>query len=637
MSQASRNGKPGHKFLSGFLCLLAINLAYNIFCPPAWCQEEDSTFVALPARDSVASADTAAVTDTVTADTAAIADSVAADSVVAIIDSVAADSIVASDTTVIEPAHIPTTAETLIEERRKSVVRGQIAPQIPYEDRNQPNRIFLERADKLVADEERSTDYQILRGNVIFSKSGTLMYCDSAYFYNATNSLDAFGNVKMNQGDTLFVYGDELYYDGMAELAQLRYNVRMENGEVTLYTDSLDYDMAANLGYYFDGGKIIDATNELTSVYGQYDPDTKDAEFTFDVELVNPEYVLRSDTLFYNTSTHVATIVSPTTIVSDSNIIYTDRGWYNTDANNATLYNRSLVVGNNGMKLTGDTVFYDRAIGYGEAFGNMVLTDSVHSSILDGDYGYHNEMTNQSFATKRARAREFSDGDTLHLHADTIRTYLDDDSLRVMVANPRARFYRSNVQGICDSMSFQQRDSILYMFDHAVLWSDSRQISGNEIYLHFNDSTADYALLPNYGFMAEHIGEIYYNQLTGKEMKAYFIDEELRQLDVNGNVQLIMFPMENDSTYNKVVDAESSYMIVRLKPQQQVDQINMWPDVSGNVTPLYLSKRSQYYLKDFGWYESLRPTDPMDIFNYPADMERFMSTETKQKRRVKKN
>ena len=626
---------------------MAINLAYNIFCPPAWCQEDDSTFVALPARDSIAPADTVAapdataiagIADSVAADSVvAIIDSVAADSVVAIIDSVAADSVVASDTTVIEPAHIPTTAETLIEERRKSVVRGQIAPQIPYEDRNQPNRIFLERADKLVADEERSTDYQILRGNVIFSKSGTLMYCDSAYFYNATNSLDAFGNVKMNQGDTLFVYGDELYYDGMAELAQLRYNVRMENGDVTLYTDSLDYDMAANLGYYFDGGKIIDATNELTSVYGQYDPDTKDAEFTFDVELVNPEYVLRSDTLFYNTSTHVATIVSPTTIVSDSNIIYTDRGWYNTDANNATLYNRSLVVGNNGMKLTGDTVFYDRAIGYGEAFGNMVLTDSVHSSILDGDYGYHNEMTNQSFATKRARAREFSDGDTLHLHADTIRTYLDDDSLRVMVANPRARFYRSNVQGICDSMSFQQRDSILYMFDHAVLWSDSRQISGNEIYLHFNDSTADYALLPNYGFMAEHIGEIYYNQLTGKEMKAYFIDEELRQLDVNGNVQLIMFPMENDSTYNKVVDAESSYMIVRLKPQQQVDQINMWPDVSGNVTPLYLSKRSQYYLKDFGWYESLRPTDPMDIFNYPADMERFMSTETKQKRRVKKN
>ena len=649
MRERSNKNSDGHKFLSGFLCLLAIFLLHNVLGATAWSQSSDSIAV-LPSIDS---AIVAADPDTLPGDTSqapppqpagsdSIVDSAEpADTTTVVGDSLPAGPVAAeivpadsvdepqagsgSRDTVAKPAHLPPRNP------------NRISPQIPYEDRNQKNKIFLEQADKLVADEKRSTEYQILRGNVVFSKSGTLMFCDSAYFYEKTNSLDAFGNVKMNQGDTLLVFSDVLYYDGMEELAQLRFNVRMENGEVTLYTDSLDYDMTENLGYYFEGGKIVDAANELSSVYGQYDPDTKDAEFLFDVELVNDDYVLNTDTLFYNTATHVATIVSRTTIVSDSNIIYTDRGWYNTDADKATLYNRSLIVGNNGMKLTGDTVFYDRTEGYGEAFGNMVLTDSVHSSILDGDYGYHNEVTNQSFATKRARAREFSQGDTLYLHADTIRTFPDVDSTRIMVANPRVRFYRFNIQGICDSMTFVERDSMLNMYDHALLWSDARQISGNEINLHFNDSTADYALLPNYGFMAEHLGEIYYNQLSGKEMKAYFIDQELRQLDVNGNVELIMFPMENDSTYNKVVDAESSYMIVKLKPKQEVDQINMWPDVSGNVTPLYLSKRSQYYLKDFGWYETLRPTGPDDIFNYPRDMERFMSTETKQKRRVKKN
>ena len=522
-------------------------------------------------------------------------------------------------------------------QRRNAVKANRISPQIPLEDRNQSDKIFLERADKLIADEARSTDYQVLRGNVVFSKSGTLMYCDSAYYYDKTNSLDAFGHVKMNQGDSLFVYADVLWYDGMDEMAQLRHNVRMENGEATLYTDSLDYDMVENLGYYFDGGQIVDATNELSSVYGQYNPHTNDAEFLYDVELVNPDYVLTTERLLYNTTTHIANIVTDTQIVSDSVTIYTDRGWYNTDEDNATLYNRSLVVGNNGITLTGDTVFYDRTKGYGEAFGNMVLTDSVRSSIVDGGYGYHDQVSNISFATINARAREYSQGDTLHLHGDTIRTFLDQDSLRIMVANPRVRFYRFNIQGLCDSMSFQQRDSILYMFDHALLWNENRQISGNEIQVHFNDSTTDYALLPNYGFMAEHLGEIYFNQLAGKEMKAYFLDNELRQLDVSGNVELIMFPMEDDSTYNKVVDAESSYMIILLKPQQQIDKINMWPDVSGNVTPLYLSKRTQFYLKDFGWYETLRPTSPEDIFVYPPDMERFMNTETKQARRTRKS
>ena len=201
--------------------------------------------------------------------------------------------------------------------QHKSERSRTVAPQVPSADRQQKNKVFLEHADYLVADEKISTEYQILRGNVVFRKEGVFMYCDSAYFYDASNSLDAFGNVKMNQGDTLFVYSDVMYYSGIDEIAQLRHNVRLENRDMTLYTDSLDYDMIENLGYYFDGGRIVDSENELVSVYGQYDPDTKDAEFLFDVELINEKYVMRTDTLHYNTSTHIANIVGPTTIVSD--------------------------------------------------------------------------------------------------------------------------------------------------------------------------------------------------------------------------------------------------------------------------------------------------------------------------------
>ncbi len=512
----------------------------------------------------------------------------------------------------------------------------RVVPQVPSANRQQKNKVFLEHADYLVADEKISTEYQILRGNVIFRKEGVFMYCDSAYFYDSSNSLDAFGNVKMIQGDTLFVYSDVMYYSGTDEIAQLRYNVKLENKDMTLYTDSLDYDMVANLGYYFEGGRIVDSENELVSIYGQYDPNTKDSEFLFDVELRNEKYVMRTDTLHYNTATHIANIVGPTTIVSDSNIIYSQRGWYNTETDKATLYDRSLLVGNNGIKLTGDTLYYDRVAGYGEAFSNMILTDSVHNSILDGDYGFHNERENRSFATIRARAREISEGDTLYLHGDTIRTYMLEDSSRVMIAEPNVRFFRFNMQGICDSMTYVQRDSMLYMDRHSIIWSGNRQITGNSIDIHMNDSTVDYALLPDYGFMAELIEDVYFNQLSGKEMKAYLVNQELRQLDVSGNVQLIMYPMEEDSTYNKLVDAESSYMIVLLKPQQEIDKITMWPEVTGNVTPLYLAKKSQYYLAGFAWYDVLRPKSPDDIFIIPKEMEELFNSPANT-RRVHKN
>ena len=475
----------------------------------------------------------------------------------------------------------------------------ELKPHIPEADRYQKNKVFLEYADELLADENLTPDFQILRGNVKFRKQGMYMFCDSAYFYFKTNSIDAFGNVKMEQGDTLFVYADVLFYDGIDELARLRNNVRMINREVTLFTDSLDYDMTENLGYYFEGGKIVDSQNELSSVYGQYEPDTKNAEFLFDVELVNEKYIMKTDTLHYNTDSKIADIVGYTTIVSDSNIIYTNKGWYNTKEEKATLYNRSLIVGKNNEKLTGDTVFYDRNLGYGEAYGRMELTDSVHSTILDGDYGYHNEKLNRSFATMRARAREFSKNDTLYLHGDTIRTYLDDDSLRVMIASPKVRFYRINLQGVCDSMVMEERDSLLKMYKHPVVWTDARQIFGNEILVHFNDSTVDYAELPNSAFVAEHLGEIYFNQLSGKKMKAFFENEEMRRLEVDGNALVLLLPMENDSTYNKYVTSEGSFLTMLLKPKQEVEKIMMWPSPSGKAVPLYLAKKQSCIYRVF--------------------------------------
>lgn len=501
----------------------------------------------------------------------------------------------------------------------------KFTPQIPDADRYQKNKVFLEYADKLSMDEAISTDYQVLTGNVKFRKEGMFMYCDSAHFYESSNSLDAFGNVRMEQGDTLFIYSDILNYNGDEELARLRYNVRMINRDVTLTTDSFDYDLAINLGYYTTGGKIVDSSNELTSVYGQYSPDSKDAEFLFDVILTNEKFVLSTDTLKYNTNNHIADIVGITNInTNDSTLIVSDLGWYNTDTEEATLYNRSTIYTKDGKVLNGDTLFYDKKAGFGEAFGAMVLTDSVNSSILEGDYGFYNEIEEASFSTGHSRAMEYSQGDTLYLHADTLRTYIDKiDTTRVLVGFHNTRFYRIDMQGICDSISFTSRDSLLHMHIHPIVWNENKQIFGNVIDVHLNDSTVDWARLPQFGFMAEQIESIYYNQLTGNEMFAVFENGTIKELDVSGNVQTIFFPAEEDSTYNKMVFAESSFLKIWFNGQQ-IDKLKMWPDINGKAIPLFLSKRSDYYLKDFAWYDKLRPVDKDDIFVIPPEMKALM-------------
>lgn len=520
-----------------------------------------------------------------------------------------------------------------------------IKPTIPSANRHTEGRVFLERADKLLMDEKVSTEYQVLIGNVQFRKGDMFMFCDSAHFYEASSSLNAFGNVRMEQGDTLFVYADELDYNGADELATFYGDdinpVRLINKDVELETYTFYYDIASNIGYYDNEGKITDAENQLTSGYGQYSPDTKDAEFREHVvlnDIEEKDFRMTTETLLYNTGTHIARIISPTTIVTDSATVYSSNGIYNTDMGFSELFDRSLIVTEGGSTLTGDTIYYDQKAGFGEAFGNMVLTDSVRQTMLEGNYGCYFEKQDSAFATNRARILEYSKGDTLYMHGDTIRSYvLHYDSTHVMTAYPRVRFWRVDIQGLCDSLSFMERDSTLYMHRHPIVWNEARQIFGNVIYVHFNDSTVDWAKLPEFGFTAEHVGEEFYNQLSGKEMLATFVDGNMRRLDVSGNVEVVLLPEESDSTINKIVNSESSFLTADFSAgPMQVERIKMWPDVTGTATPLYLAKKSIFYLSNFQWYEALRPKDKDDIFNIPPEMEALLNEPdpTVRKRRV---
>lgn len=511
----------------------------------------------------------------------------------------------------------------------------RIAPTVPAANRYQEGKVFLEHADLLhyekipVAEdaEEIPEQYQVLNGNVVMRKGDMFMYCDSAYFYEESNSFDAFGNVRMEQGDTLFVYADELNYDGASELAILYADfgkkVRLINKDVKLETDVFNYDMLNEVGYYTNGGVLTDKQNKLTSVAGEYHPNTKDAYFNYNVHLRSLQNAdtlhIYTDSLDYNTATHIAKIVSKSEIVNSDGVIYSTSGIYNTDTGVGDLYKRSLVVTKRGSTLTGDTLFYDRTKGFGEAFGGVIVTDSVRQVSLHGEYGFYDEIVDSAFVTIRALAKEYSRGDTLYLHGDTINAYTEPDSTKVTIAFHRVRFYRSDMQGICDSLSMTDRDSIMYMYRHPVVWSDERQIFGNVIYLHLNDSTIDWARLPQFGFTAEHIAEDCYNQLSGTDLTAWFNDSTLRRLYVEGNVQLIMFPMENDSTYNKYVQTESSYMD-SYYDHNTVDSIHFWPETTTKVVPLYLARKNSYFLPKFAWYEDLRPWSPEDVFNVPQAM-----------------
>ena len=499
---------------------------------------------------------------------------------------------------------------------------------------NKKTKVYLLHADEGQADKLARPDVQVLIGNVKMRHDSMYMYCDSALIFEKTNSVEAFSNVRMEQGDTLFIYGDYLYYDGMTQIAQLRENVKMINRNTTLLTDSLNYDRLYDLGYYFEGGTLMDEENVLTSDWGEYSPATKQSVFNHDVKLVNPKFVLTSDTLRYNTENKIAVILGPSNIVSDNNHIYSERGFYNTMTEQAELLDRSILT-NQGKKLVGDSLFYDRLAGYGEAFDNVKMTDTINKNMLTGDYCFYNELTDSAFATKRAVAIDYSQGDSLFMHGDTLQMVsynLNTDSLyRLMKAYHKVRMYRTDVQGVCDSLVYNSKDSCMTMYVDPILWNEGQQLLGEQIKIYMNDSTIDWAHIINQALTVEMKDSIHYNQVSGKEMKAYFENGDMRHIEVIGNVLTAFYPEEKDSTMTGFNCLEGSLLHLYMKDKKMEKGLFVGKS-NGTMYPMDQIPPDKLRLLTLSWFDYVRPLNKEDIFNWRGKREGEMLKPTTDRR-----
>lgn len=479
-------------------------------------------------------------------------------------------------------------------------------------------RVDLLHADEGVADKLARPDVQVLLGNVRLRHDSMYMFCDSALIYEKTNSVEAFSNVRMEQGDTLFIYGDYLFYDGMTQIAELRNNVKLINLNTTLITDSLNYDRLYNLGYYFEGGILTDEENVLTSNWGEYSPSTKMAVFNHEVTLDNPRFSLTSDTLKYHTETRVATILGPSDIYNEENHIYSERGFYNTLDDVAELMDRSVLT-SEGRKMTGDSLYYDRRRGYGEAFDNVEMNDTLNRNMLLGDYCYYDELTENAFSTGRAVAVDYSQKDSLFIHADTLKmnSYnLQTDSVyRDILAYRKVRMYRTDLQGVCDSLAYNSIDSCITMYYDPILWTESQQLLGEEVKIYMKNNQVDWAHIINQTLVVEEKDSVHYNQISGKEIKAYFKENELNEVDIVGNVLVVFYPQEEDSTMIGMNTSETSRLNLFFE-QQRIDKMVMSPKSNGVLYPMDQIPEDKLRLENFFWFDYIRPRNKDDIFDW---------------------
>lgn len=480
----------------------------------------------------------------------------------------------------------------------------------------QVKRVKLIHTDELLYD-KKMVDAQRLIGNVQLEYEGTMFYSDSAYLYK-NDDFDAFGNIRLIRGSEYTLTGEELHFDKASNSAQVKRNVTLRDRQMTLTTNFLTYNTKTEVANYIDGGNIVSTKdkNTLTSRRGIYHSKTQTFFFRDKVVLKNLDYTVKCDTLQYNNASEVAYFFGPTNITGDKTQLYCENGYYDTKMDESRFGKNARVISEKHV-LLGDSIYYNGKKEYGEVFKNVSIRDTTSNYIISGDYGFHNEKSKESYVTKRALLTQIYEGnDSLFVHADTLRSLPDTDERNNIYAYHGVRMFKSDMQGLCDSLVYHESDSMFYMFRNPVLWNEENQITGDSISVRAFDGNVENFYVRGNAWIISQAAVEKYNQIKGRSMTGYFTDNDLRTVDVNGNGQLVYFPEEekngkkNIMGHNKGVCSNIRISILDKK----IVGIKMLTEPDSKFSPIKLASKADFILEGFQWRGEERPKSKEEVF-----------------------
>lgn len=458
-------------------------------------------------------------------------------------------------------------------------------------------------------------DARKLIGDVRLKHEDVTMTCDSAYFYAKSGSVDAFSRVTVLQGDTLSLTGDFAHYEGESRIARVRHNVELINKDVSLKTDSLNYYRNEGIATYQGGGILTQGDQTLTSGKGRFLLDTEVFHFSDSVVITNPDYNILTDSLKYESQTEVSFFFGPTEIINPERYIYCENGWYDT-RNDVSFVTDNAFLEEEGRRLSGDTLYYEQREGFGRARSNVELWDSAQNMTLRGHFGLYYSEQETAMVTDSALLIQVDGTDTMYVHADTLRTLQNpevEDS-RILRAYYKVKIFRPDLQVMCDSLVYVEADSAFDFFGEPVLWSEENQLTASHIRVIMVNQQLHRMDMSGVSLVISQKDSTKYDQMRGKEMTGYFRDNQLVQIDVKGNGQTIYYAIDQEEIVgaNKT---ECTNLVIYLK-DNQISRVNYMTQPEGTYYPLELFPSEEAKLSDFKWVEQWRPRDYMDVFRW---------------------
>jgi len=568
-------------------------------------------------------------------------------------------------------------------------------------------------ADNFKLDYTKEEPIQILTGNVKMYQDSIFMFSDYAQIVKS-NYLTAIGDVIIIQEDTIRVFSDSLVYDGALFKSELYGNVAMQNGTRELFTNVLYYDLENKVASFPDTMFMQNNASKLNSLEGVYWVDKGEAIFRKKVVVEDSTFILKADSLLFNTKTNVATFISPTYVYKDEKEIYCEAGYYDMNSGDAVFlgnpnyvegdkrakaneikYNKakneislfgsanyksideiatadsiifnevtedvtllgdgvyigpdkrvegdvivfntkteSVLVEGEGflseppMIIRGDDIRYDSLSGYAYVKGDVTWKDTSKNNTIYGDYLIYNR-NDETVKVERANGvrpllLQVLDGDTLYLSADTLLyTSIETDSsaYKEFTAFPDVRIFKENMSALSDHLYFDDIDSVFVLTGVPIMWADTSQFSGDTIHINLvNEKVNSLELMQNSFIVNAEVGE-HYNQISGTEVLAEFVDDSVDNMYVTGNSRSIYYLKDEEGAFIGLNKTDCSRMRFYFE-QDSLTDVRFYTDPTSVLTPMRKATDAEKYLDGFAWNFEIKPNDVDDLLSISKNVSR---------------
>jgi lipopolysaccharide export system protein LptA len=483
-------------------------------------------------------------------------------------------------------------------------------------------KIIIENSDFVDMNQTEIPGAIVFTGNVRIIHNGVKMFCNKAYHFKDENYIKAFGNVQMNQGDTITMNSRYAEYNGDKELAFATGDVVLRSPESILTTDTVYFDKKNQVASYNTYGTIRNKENTLTSKSGRYYVDQKKYKFTTAVTVKNPESTIKTNNLDYYENSGHAYVFGPSTITSKENVIYTENGFYDTTNDIGKLSKNSKITLDNKI-IEGDDLYYDKKKNFSRGINNVKITDTINKVIATGHYAelYRNAATKKDsmILTKRALVKTLVEKDTMYMHGKKIIVSGPQDD-RVIRAFNNVRFYKTDMSGKCDSLHSNNKTQLTKLIGKPILWNNENQMTGDVMHLIGNNKTQklDSLKVLNNAFIIQKdsLSKNGYNQIKGQNLYGKFVDSKLKEVDVVKNAEVIYYMYNDANEFIGINKTLCSKINLELE-ENKINSITFFTKTDSNIYPEKEFPENARKLKGFLWRGDERILSKDDIF--PAE------------------